>query len=316
VKRRNTELLVGASIFLALFFLIAGVMWLKEINVARKLVEYTVVFPNVGVLQVGDPVTCNGLKRGTISKMYLREPQVAVVMSIDRNVKLTDSCIITVQNIGLMGERMIGIQLSQEGTRYKPDTKDRKNYIQGYFDSGIAEAMGMLGRVLEDAQSLITVVREIIDETVGDSDFVDFFNTVVARLDTVTYLVETLVADNKPGIQRAISNLQLVTADVKGLLDQNSTHINNILANGSELTDQALTITANLDKISATVKTMLEDIERGEGTIGKLVKEEDFYRDLKASLADIDTLVKDINENGLKLRVKLGFGDRRRRRRD
>jgi phospholipid/cholesterol/gamma-HCH transport system substrate-binding protein len=300
--------MVGASIFMALFLLIAGVMWLKEVSVARTLVQYTVLFPNVGVLQPGDPVTVNGIKRGTIKKLYLHKAKVAAVISLESSVALTDSCIITVQNIGLMGERMIGIQLSEEGTRLPPDTKGKTAYIEGYFDSGIAEAIGMLGRVLDDAQSLILVVRSIIDQTVGDTGFVDFFNSLVARLDTVTYLVENLVVENKPGLQHAINNLQAVTSDVKGLLDRNTATIQNILDNGSALTGQALTIAANLDTISVAVKSMVADIERGEGTIGMLMEDEKFYADLKESLSDLDSLVESINREGLKLRVKLGFG--------
>ncbi|MBD3392350.1 MAG: MCE family protein [Chitinivibrionales bacterium] len=314
MKKKNQELLVGASIFIALFILIAGVMWLKEVSVTHKLVEYTVVFPNVGVLQPGDPVTVNGIKRGTIARMYLHKSKVAAVISLDRSVTLTDSCTITVQNIGLMGERMIGIQLSENGTPYKPSQKGRETYIDGEFDSGIAEAMGMLGRVLTDVQDLISAVQRIVDETVGDTGFVDFFNNLVARLDTVTYLVEALVVENKPGLQRAITNLQLVTDDVKSLLDENTGNVENILANGSELTEQALAITANVDSIAASIKSMLADIERGEGTIGMLVEDEEFSKNIRKSIEDLDTLIGEIQEDGLKLRVKLGFRKDRKSR--
>jgi len=65
-------------------------------------------------------------------------------------VPLTDSSKITVQNIGLMGERMVGVQLSGKGALCKPNGKGKNGttYINGYFDTGIAEAMGMVGTVL------------------------------------------------------------------------------------------------------------------------------------------------------------------------
>jgi phospholipid/cholesterol/gamma-HCH transport system substrate-binding protein len=302
------EILVGGSVFLSLFILIAGVMWLKEASMSGKLVQYTIIFSNVGVLQPGDPVTVNGIKRGSIGKMELQGSKVAVVINIDKNVVLTDSCAVSVQNIGLMGERMIGIALSEKGTPYQPSTKKSITYIPGNFDSGIAEAMAMLGRVLIDAEELLGVVRSVIDQTVGDTGFVDFFNNLIVRLDTVSYVVENLVVTNKSAVQNAITNLQEVTADVKGILDANSGRIENILENGSNLTDEAVVIAANLDTISVAVKSMLTNIEKGEGTIGLLMKDETFFRELKSSLADIDTLVDEINKDGLKLRVKLGFG--------
>lgn len=301
------ELTVGASIFIALFILIAGVMWLKEISVASKMVEYTVLFPEVGTLQKGDPVTVNGVKRGSASHISLYKAQAAVVIKLDKNVVLTDSCKITIQNIGLMGERKIGIQLSEKGTPYKPNTKKQATYITGYFDTGIAEAMGMLGRVLLDVQSLLGILSNIIEKTVGDTDFLELFDNILARVDTITILAEDLVVKNKPDLDRTMDNLHRISADVKSLIDVNGPHISSIMENGAQLTTQALSIADNADSIAQSLKSMINAIDNGEGSIGMLLKDENFYTDLKSSLADLDTLIQDVNNNGLKLRIKLGF---------
>jgi len=60
VKKSSMDLVVGASILLALFILIAGVLWLKEVSITRRMVSYTVLFPNIGALQGGDGVMVNG----------------------------------------------------------------------------------------------------------------------------------------------------------------------------------------------------------------------------------------------------------------
>ncbi|MDD5674905.1 MAG: MlaD family protein, partial [Chitinivibrionales bacterium] len=107
MKKSNMELMVGGSILLAVFILIASVLWLKEISVLAKLVSYTVLFPNVSTLQPGDPVMVNGVKKGMAQEIFLRNQRVAVEIALDKSVGLTDSARITVQNIGIMGERMI-----------------------------------------------------------------------------------------------------------------------------------------------------------------------------------------------------------------
>jgi phospholipid/cholesterol/gamma-HCH transport system substrate-binding protein len=307
LKKANVELTVGSSIFVALFILIAGVMWLKELSVTRKMVEYTVLFPDVGTLSVGDPVTVSGVKRGEAARIDLYKAQAAVVIRLDKQIVLTDSSTITIQNIGLMGERQIGIRLSEAGTRYLPDTKEKPAYIRGHFDTGIAEAMGMLGKVLTDVQSLLKNVTLIINTTVGDTGFVVVFNRVVSRLDTVTLLVEELVTENRGGIDRSIDNLQTITADIKGLLQESKPQIATIMANGSDLTARAVTIAQRADSIAIALKSMMTDIEDGKGSIGMLIKDETFYRTLKTTVEGLDTLVGDVNDNGLKLRIKLGF---------
>ncbi len=305
MKRNNNDLIVGGVIFLSLFILIAGVLWLKEISVSRKMVTYTVLFPNIGTLQVGDPVTVNGVKRGSTAKIYLHKAKVAVELKLDEGVAFTDSSKVTVQNIGLMGERMVGIQLSDKGKPYTPDTKETVNYIDGYFDSGIAEAMGLLGSVLSEVLSLVDTVEEIIHLTVGDTDFIDFFQTIVGRLDTIVCLVDDLVKENKDDIDEAIDNVHALSAEVKNLLKSNRANMDNILENGSELTNAALVIAGRVDSIAQSVNSIVTDIESGKGSVGLLFEDESIIRELKESLVNLDSLVTDVNDNGLKLRVKL-----------
>jgi phospholipid/cholesterol/gamma-HCH transport system substrate-binding protein len=310
VKRTNNDLIVGGVIFISLFILIAGGLGLKQMSVSRKMVAYTVLFSNVGTLQKGDPVTVNGVKRGSVSKLYLHKSQVAIEIKLDKEVVFTDSSKVAVQNIGLMGERMVGILLSDKGKPYVPDSKNKITYIRGYFDSGIAEAVGLLGEVLTEVLVLIDTVERIIEQTVGDTNFIDFFNTLVHRLDTTVYLVESLVKENEREINQAIDNVHLLSADLKNILTENRANVDNILSNGSDLSNAALTIAARIDSIAATVNAIVTDLEAGKGSAGALLEDETIIHELKESLVNLDSLVNDIYDNGLKLRIKL-FGNRK-----
>jgi phospholipid/cholesterol/gamma-HCH transport system substrate-binding protein len=307
VKKTNMEFIVGGFILIALFILIAGVMWLKSSTLTRSMVEYSVVFPNIGSLQQGDPVQVNGVRKGVVGTIALTGSRVTVVIKVDKDVKITDSSTITVQNIGLMGERTVGIQLSEKGHVVHPSARGKITYLRGQFDSGIAEAMGMIGSVLGDARVLLANVSAIVDSTVGDSAFFAAFRRIVGRIDTVSRLAQTLVRDNKGKIDQSISNVKAVTSDMRELLDSNRVQINTIVANGTAVTTRAVAIVGTVDTITATLQTMVKKIERGEGSLGALVSDEQFYKDLKKAVADLDGLVSDVQQDGLKLRLKLGF---------
>ncbi len=301
------EFTVGGFILIALFILIAGVLWLKSSTLTRSLVEYSVLFPNIGSLQQGDPVQVNGVRKGVVGSIALTGSRVTVVIKLDKNVTLTDSSTITVQNIGLMGERTVGIQLSEQGKPIHPSTKGKITYIQGHFDSGIAEAMGMIGSVLGDARTLLANVSAIVDSTIGDSAFYASFKHIVARLDTVTRLAQTLVKENKGKIDKSLTNVKTVTTDIKELLDSNRAQINAIVSNGTALSSRAITIVGTVDTITSSLQAMVKKIERGEGSVGALLSDEQFYKDLKKAVADLDALVSEVQQDGLKLRLKLGF---------
>ena len=312
MKKSNMDLAVGGSILVSLIILIVGVLWLKEVSVSSKMVSYSALFPNVGTLQVGDPVMLNGVNKGTVSQIYLRGSQVAVVMDIDHLVSITDSCKFTVQNIGLMGERGIGVLLSQSGSPLPVNSKKDTTFINGKFDTGIAEAMGMMGSVLGEVQVLAENVSSIVESTVGDSTFLSLFKVLVARLDTITDVAQTLVVKNQPLIDKSIKNINTATSDLKGLLDQNKGHINAIMANGEQLSAYSVSIADRVDSLTVSVKNIVGQIEGGEGTLGQLVNDKYFYADFKTTVANLDTLVNQVQDDALKLRIKFGFGRKKR----
>lgn len=248
-----------------------------------------------------------------MSAIKLRDPDVCVVIDLEKDVKMTDSCVVRVQNIGLMGERGVGIQLSGKGGLVRYDTKRDTTFIRGNFDTGIAEAMGMLGVVLGEVETLSVNVSAIVGSTVGDTAFLKLFHTMVARLDTLTNVAEKLVVKNQPLIDGSIQNVSTATTNLKALLEKNSGHIDAIMANGDALSAYSLAVAARVDSLTVSVKGIVTQVNNGQGSIGMLVKDEHFYTDLKKTVGDLDTLVNQVQGDALKLRIKLGFGSKKKK---
>ncbi len=314
MKKANIDLVVGGSILASLIILIGSVLWLKEVNVTRTLVQYTVLFPNIGTLAKGDPVMVNGVKKGIVSDINLYKDSVAVRIEIDKQIRITDSTRITVQNIGLMGERMIGIQLSAKGIVFSPHKKNAPPpfYIHGYFDTGIAEAMGLVGTVVSEVELLLKNVTAIVDRTVGDSEFVSTFSHIVGRLDTITTVTQALIRENSPKINTIADNAETISSDAVDLLKRNQPHLDTIAAQGAMLTTQGVALVAKVDSMATKLKSMLESIDRGEGSAGKILKDEKLYTDIKKVISDLDSLLAQVSDDGLKLRLQLDlFGKRK-----
>jgi phospholipid/cholesterol/gamma-HCH transport system substrate-binding protein len=313
VKKTNIDLIVGASILFSLVILIAGVLWLKEASVSRKLVPYAVLFPNVGTLQAGDPVMVNGITKGSVKLLDIKDNKVLVVFDLDRKIRLTDSCLITVQNIGLMGERGVGITLSVAGKSVPAVNGHDTTFLCGNFDTGIAEAMGMVGTVLNEVRALAGNVSKIIDRTVGDTSFAQTFDLLLARLDTITSTGQSLLVDNQPKLDSIIQQATVLTVELNSLIKANRTQIGNIVTNGDTLLENAVVITRSTDSLVHSVMAIVDEIQSGDGTVSMLMKDKKFYTDLKKSVADLDTLINDVQDNALKLRVKLGFGRQKKK---
>ena len=312
MRKLNVDLAVGASILAALFILVAGLVWLKEASVASQMVNYLVVFPEVGTLQQGDPVYVNGVKKGTVQKIELRGTDVGTILNLDRKINLTDSVRISVVNVGLLGERGIGVNLSTHGRAVPHIAHGHDTVaIRGKFDTGISEAMGMLGTVLAEVETLVVSVSDILNATIGDASFIYQFHTLVWRLDTTLVVANRLLARNEPVLNATLSDLRVVSRELKDLVDRNSAGLDNIVVGGQHLMVKGIALVEQTDSLVADVQAILRKIEDGEGTLGKLYRDEEFYGDLKSIVKSLDTLINEVQSDALKLRVRLGFGKKK-----
>jgi phospholipid/cholesterol/gamma-HCH transport system substrate-binding protein len=315
LRRARSDLLVGIVILTALVVLIGGIMWLKAYSFTRQMVNYTAVFSNVGGLQTGDPVAVNGLKKGTVSSIELYGSLVAVRFKLDREVPFTDSAIVTVKNIGLMGERKVEISLSDRGVRYEPDEgRNIRQYIPGRFDSGIAEALGMLGDFMGDATALVDSVSSLLSATLGSSEFKDFYDRTVIRLDTIVEVVDRLLVNNDEKVNNIINGLQRTTRNLDAIVAENRGGISSIVSNTDSLTDRAANLMLDLDSLLLDLRSIAAKVDTGSGTIAQLINDSTTVEELKYTVAKLDTLIDEVQEYGLRLRVKLGFGDRKRKK--
>jgi len=314
LKKTNVDLIVGASILTALFILVAGLLWLKEASLASQMVNYMVIFPEVGTLQLGDPVYVNGVKKGAVAKIELRGTEVLTALNMDKRINMTDSVRVAVVNVGLLGERGIGVTLSPGGKKVPFVTAASTDtfFIKGEFHTGISEAMGMLGTVLAEVETLVVNVSDILYSTVGDTAFISQFHTIVGRLDTTVVVANRLLKRNEPVLNATLSDLKVVSADLKSLVDRNSKGLDNIVTGGEQLMVKGVALVTEAESLVVNVQELLHKVERGEGSLGKLYKDEEFYKELRSVVSSVDTLVKEINEDALRLRIRLGFGKKKK----
>ena len=131
---------VGLVVILALIILVFGIFFLNEKDPRETYNTFHLRFTQVSTLVLDDPVKVNGVKLGKVEAIELSGHRVVVTIRLRTDVKIPKDSEIRVQNIGIMGERQIGIILGDQMEYFAPgDT------ITGRFDAGIAEAIGVAG---------------------------------------------------------------------------------------------------------------------------------------------------------------------------
>jgi len=297
-KDATLYLAVGLVIVVAVVILVFGVFFLND-NDPRETYEiYHLRFNQVSTLAQDDPVKVNGVKLGNVNSIYLHGNGVLVRISLRNDVKIPIDSDIRVQNIGLLGERQIGIILGDSSRTFSlGDT------IRGQFDAGIAEVMGMAGEVLDSVKAVMNIAHELLDSTLATQDFRDRFRNIMAKAEDLEDHAIGLIQRADPALQGSLSGLSNATKKVNDILDENRMPLKNLVADANSLLGHTNALISGADTAVQKVLTLTEKLESQNNTLGILLNDRKLHDDLSATIRSADSLFRIIIKDGLDVNI-------------
>ena len=294
---RRTEIQVGVTVLVALVILIWGVTWLKEFTFERKVDIWHVRFDQTGGLGAADEVQVNGIRKGSVAAMRLVGDQVVVDLALANDIRLTTDSRVAIRTVGLMGERVIAVDLRTSGQPYaSTDT------IPGVYEKGLSEVMSDLG-------STMGSVTKIAEQLSGVVDVMDKSGNLTAALKNFRETSEELkltVKENRASLKSAIENFSAAAKSARGLTTDREADLKRTLDQFSQAAENMNRLSGRLDSLRASIQTVTTKVEKGQGTLGKLVNDDKLYTDLHTSVQSFKALVDDIKAHPKKY-LKVGI---------
>ena len=295
---------VGLVVILALIILVFGIFFLNEKDPRETYNTFHLRFTQVSTLVLDDPVKVNGVKLGKVEAIELSGHRVVVTIRLRTDVKIPKDSEIRVQNIGIMGERQIGIILGDQTDYFAPgDT------ITGQFDAGIAEAIGLAGELCDSTKVLLESVKHALNQTIVNPEFQERFKTLLVKAETLEDRAITMLNTTDPQLKKSLLGLNQVVAKVDALLDGVKPPIDNMFANtdkvmsdADKLIGELEGVTNHLDELIVKVQTK---IESKDNTVGILLNDRTLHDDLVKTVHSADSLVRVILHDGLDINVDL-----------
>ncbi|MCQ2097217.1 MAG: MlaD family protein [Fibrobacter sp.] len=295
---------VGLVVILALVILVFGIFFLNEKDPRETFNTYYLRFTQVSTLVLDDPVKVNGVKLGKVENIELAGHRVVVTIRLRTDVKIPKDSEIRVQNIGIMGERQIGMILGDATEYYAPgDT------VTGQFDAGIAEALGLAGEVCDSTKVLLESVKQALNQTIVNPEFQERFKTLLVKAEALEDRTMKLLNTTDPQIKKSLDGLNQVTAKVNELVDGVKPPIDNMFANTEKVMGNANNlmgelegVTKHLDELLNTVQTKLES---KDNTAGILLNDRALHDDLVKTIHSADSLFRVILKDGLDVNVDI-----------
>lgn len=248
----------------------------------KKLNLYHVYFKNSSGLLSSSPVEFEGFRVGYVEDVKLEDREVLVRIRVDPALKIYTDSRVYLEARGLLGEKIIQIEGGGNGDLIPDGGAIRaENRSQSFED-----AVGNMNDVMIS-------VKDLIKGGQGKASVQDIIENTTA----VTESLRKVVKGKDQDIERIVENLKVITESMRSLVGSEGDQEKDIgqsLKSTIEKIDRAA---SNLDKVMAR-------LERGEGTMGKLLKDEDTVDKLNETLEGVSDFVGGVKQ------LELGIGFR------
>jgi phospholipid/cholesterol/gamma-HCH transport system substrate-binding protein len=229
---------------------------------------------NAGGLIKKSPVNVAGIRVGVIDDIVLKDGKAVVRLAIRPDVLLTESSKVEIRANGILGDKHVEII---PGSSSDPVVGHKEQIIVVEDNASIDRLVTEVSKI---TQSLSTIVDNIRDATEGDDT--KPIGKIVKNLEVLTTDVSELMREKRGEVSDLISHLNNVAATLDQMVNDKSTEgfqsrFNSSLAR----LESAL---GNIDEISTKINS-------GEGTIGRLINDEDTVEELNTAITGINSFL-------------------------
>jgi phospholipid/cholesterol/gamma-HCH transport system substrate-binding protein len=284
----------GAIVIVAGLIFIVGDLstWFKKPG--YSLVAY---FPSVTGLENRAAVRLAGVKIGYVREIKLAERKAQLNLSIFPQFHVPRGSKAAMASLGLIGEKYIEITPSEETIFYAPgDT----------LEATAAVSFDQLGVLLLSIGEEIKGVSQSLRQITGE-DSQKNLHEILRNLNSFTGELDGFLAKNREGLQTGIQGASQAVQEFERTVGDVSKSLEDTIRLVKEIAQENRdSIKLNLEKIDEVLseieqsvrllKNTLEKIDRGEGTVGRLVQDPEIYEEARETLDRVKQTVEPLRE--------------------
>lgn len=285
----NNEAKVGLVITVSFTLFIAIVALLAQISVARSGYKLGIYFGFLNDLKTGAPVNiAGGIKIGQVTEIKQSGEKTEVTVWIDNRFRLIKGTKFAIFTQGMIGSKYINVFVPPSaGTDEFLKDGDR---IYGIDPASFDQMMLVFQGFMQDKNG-----GEILaDIFLNSKQFVENLNNISGEN---RYDIRTSVLTAK-------ASIILFSQQMKVFMDELNRFTAN-MTNLSERNKEDISITIkNMSEISSSLNRIIQRLEQGRGTLGKLMNDEEIYYNIKDASQSARELFKDLKRDPSKLFFK------------
>ncbi len=254
-------------------------------------------------------VMISGIQVGVVDRIWLDGGKARVDVKMKPEVALFDDAAVGKRSASLIGEYYIVLTPGTEG---HPKLKDGDQITHYLEEPTIQSLEGQIADILKDVKT----VTENLKKTVGSDKGQEQIAAILKNLAEVTEQLNQTVKENRQAVKSTLDNVNQITGEARpqiALILNNVKDVTNdvrdmmkkgepLAAGGAGTPGQKpgeiRTSIERIEKASESLQSALGHadniaarIDRGEGTVGRLTKDETLVNEVESVVEDVGDLV-------------------------
>lgn len=319
MTRRN-EVAVGLAVILGIVLIVFGTMWLQGIRIGHEQVIVQARFTEVGQLLTGGTVKFRGVPIGRVRSIELEPNGAAVIvtMYISEDVRLPEDPVVILAPESMFGDWQAEIAPRARFPTYAYAEARTAGTLPGYSLPDMSRLTAVADEIASNMASIsarfdlaftdetATNIREAIDNITEVSE--QLAGLVSRQSMAIEEVADNLERTSEAAGQAAVT-MQRAFAEIEHAIgagrlatimqnvERTTTSTDSLVAILVEASHDLRRTAIAADSTFRQVGGLASAVERGEGTLGLLLRDTSLYLSLVDTNVEVQTLLRDIRRN-------------------
>jgi phospholipid/cholesterol/gamma-HCH transport system substrate-binding protein len=268
-----------------------GFNYLKGTSLFDNQIELYAIYNDVEGLIPGAKVTINGYSVGKVTEINFDKTydEIKVSFTVREDLTFSSQSIAQIYEPGLIGGKAIALLPKYDGDPIKNGVilpSDIKPGLTELVNQQIAPLQDKIEGLLSSADSLFAGVSNILNyESQNNLKLaLNGMTESVENINSLSRSMSILINSNERSLSSTFGNIEITSRNLVKLTDSLSK-----LELGTTF--------KNMESASNNLRNILSTLERGDGTAGKLINDDQLYTELLKSSEALESLLTDLKEH-------------------
>lgn len=285
------EVTVGVMVLLGFTVFVGGTMWLKGRSFSASSGGVRIQFADIGTLKRGSAVKVSGVSLGKVEQIDFESMgKVVVRVSLSPQVTPRIDATAKLATVGLVADAVISFNPGSAAQPLPPG-----QVILGVVDQGLMELGSDLGSRAKDA---LNGFNQVANKKLADN-----LNATLSAMQRMMAVYSTTNSGPVADLTTTMTSLQRLSARLDATLAQ--AQMAKTLRTADTLMSSAAVSSAQFTTTAQRFDSLLQKINRGDGTVGKLMTDTLLYSDIRRVSAALEKLIDELRKNPGKITIQV-----------